>query len=61
MDVARIAQSAIQTVSEAEPGSDVRARLQIALLKKALQSQEDQAAELLKVMSGKGQTLDLRV
>jgi hypothetical protein len=38
-----------------------RAQLQAVLLKKALDSQEQQAAELLKMMEGKGQVVDLRV
>lgn len=40
---------------------DKRAALQVALLKKALESQQQQAAELLKLTEGKGQQLDIRV
>jgi hypothetical protein len=38
-----------------------RAALQVALLRKALDSQEQQAAEILKLVEGKGQQLDIRV
>lgn len=37
------------------------ARLQVALLRKNLDAQEQQAAELLRMLEGKGQNLDLRV
>ncbi len=40
---------------------DKRAALQVALLKKALESQQQQAAELMKLVEGKGQQLDIRV
>lgn len=43
------------------PIDNKRAQLQVSLLKKALDSQEQQAAELLKIMEGKGQVVDLRV
>ena len=35
--------------------------LQVSLLKKALEAQEDPAAELLKQLEGKGQNIDIRV
>jgi hypothetical protein len=38
-----------------------RAALQLALLKKALDSQQSDAAQMLKLMDGKGQNLDIRV
>ena len=37
-----------------------RAELQMLLLKKALQAQQDQAAEITKQIEGKGQTIDFR-
>ena len=40
--------------------SSKRAELQMLLLKKALQSQQEQATELLKQIEGKGQTIDFR-
>ena len=33
----------------------------MVMLKKSLDSQQEQAAQLLKMMEGKGQTLDIRV
>ena len=61
MNISSATQTALQSVTETEGAGSVRAALSMALLKKSLQSQEDQAAELLKMMSGKGQTIDLRV
>jgi len=61
MNISGATQTAMQAVSETEGAGNVRAVLSMALLKKSLQSQEDQAAELLKMMSGKGQTIDIRV
>lgn len=40
---------------------DKRAGLQIALLRKSLDSQQQQAADLMKLLEGKGQQVDLRV
>lgn len=54
----RAAEQAIQAVS---PPDATRAKLQIALLKKVLESQQDQAAELMRMQEGKGQVLDIRV
>jgi hypothetical protein len=49
------------TQTQAAPvDSSKRADLQMLLLKKALQSQKDQAAEILKEIEGKGQTIDFR-
>lgn len=53
----------IQSVN-AQPASapeSKRAELQMLLLKKALQAQQEQAAELTKQIEGKGQTVDFRV
>ena len=61
MNISGATQAALQGVADIESAGQARAGLQVALLKKALQSQEDQAAELLKMMSGKGQSIDLRV
>lgn len=53
---------ATQTALNALNGVDSkRAQLQIQLLKKSLETQQQQAAELLKLMEGKGQNLDIRV
>lgn len=40
---------------------DKRIQLQMALLKKNLDAQQEQSAELLKLLEGKGQVLDIRV
>jgi hypothetical protein len=61
MNISSATQAALQGVADIESAGQARAGLQVALLKKALQSQEDQAAELLKMLSGKGQSIDLRV
>ncbi len=39
---------------------DKRAALQVSLLKKSLDSQQQIAADLLKLIDGKGQQLDIR-
>lgn len=39
---------------------DKRAALQISVLKKSLDSQQQMAADLLKLLEGKGQQLDIR-
>lgn len=61
MNISGATQAALQGVTDVEGAGQARAQLQIVLLKKALQSQEDQASELLKMMLGKGQNIDLRV
>jgi hypothetical protein len=61
MNVSGASQTALQALNETDATSNVRANLQIALLKKSLQSQQDQAEEMMKMLSGKGQTLDIRV
>lgn len=43
------------------PVDNKRAELHMLLLKKSLQSQQEQADQLLKQLEGKGQTIDLRV
>lgn len=62
MDVSAASLSAVSgaAASEVANPSAVRAKLQIALLKKALESQQEQSAQLMRVMEGKGQTLDIR-
>ena len=62
MDVSAASFSAVSgtgATPAADPAS-ARAKLQIALLKKALDSQKDQAAELMRMSEGKGQMLDIR-
>ncbi len=62
MDVSAASVSAVTGTQGAEamnPAS-ARARLQIAMLKKALDSQKDQVAELMRATEGKGQILDIQ-
>ena len=40
---------------------DKRAALQISILRKSLDSQQQIASELMKLLEGKGQQLDIRV
>lgn len=61
MNINSATQTALQAVQNADAVEGKRAQLQVALLKKSLESQETQAAELLKMLSGKGQNLDIRV
>lgn len=42
------------------PADTKRAELQMLLLKKSLQAQQEQAAEIQKQIEGKGQTIDFR-
>ncbi|GEM_PF-1710331 len=52
---------ATQRAVEAATGVEAkRAQLQVQLLKKTLETQQQQAAELLKLLEGKGQVLDIR-
>jgi len=44
-----------------EPAAQVQATMQVKLLQKSLQSQQDQTAELMKMVEGKGQIIDMRV
>lgn len=50
-----------QPLEAASGLEDKRLQFQVALLKKVLEAQQDQAAELQKMAEGKGQVLDLRV
>ncbi|MBX3118513.1 MAG: hypothetical protein KF784_05570 [Fimbriimonadaceae bacterium] len=55
---ANAANAALQALQSAEPA---KAKLQMALLKKALESEKDQSTELLKLLEGKGRIVDIRV
>ena len=59
MNISSATQAALQGVQDVP--SDKRAELQMALLKKVLQTQQDESATLMKMMSGKGQNIDIRV
>ncbi|MBL8088206.1 MAG: YjfB family protein [Chthonomonas sp.] len=54
-------QAAIQALSQTGSSEELRQRLQAAVLKKSLDMQKDQAAELLRQTEGRGQVLDIRV
>ena len=60
MDVTNVggAQTVLRSI---EGGDDKRAQLQMTLLKRTLDMQKDQAAELVRMMEGKGQVIDMRV
>lgn len=60
MDVSSASSAATAAVSSA-PAENKIAQLQIALLRKSLDSQQEQTTELLKMMEGKGRVVDLRV
>lgn len=62
MDVSAASSSAVSATASATPTNPAAARLnlQVSLLKKALESQQEQAAELMRMTEGKGQTLDIR-
>jgi hypothetical protein len=51
-------QQALRAYQASEPQ---QAQAQVAVLKKAMDAQKSEAAELLKLLEGKGQQLDLRV
>lgn len=52
------ANGALQALQNAEP---TKAKLQMSMLKKALETEKDQSAELLKLIEGKGRMVDIRV
>jgi len=47
-------------LSALQNGDDKKAALQISMLRKSLDSQQQQAADLMKLLEGKGQQLDIR-
>lgn len=52
------ANAPLQALQNAEPA---RAKLQMALLKKALENEQEQSNDLLKLLEGKGRIVDIRV
>ncbi len=60
MNISGATQAALQALQGADAVEGKRVQLQVELLKKSLQSQQDQAAEVIKMMEGKGQTVDFR-
>jgi hypothetical protein len=62
MNVSSATNAAMQALqSLSSPEESTKQQFQVALLKKSLDSQQAQAAELLKLLEGKGATIDLRV
>lgn len=61
MNVSGATDPALQALQSVDQTDSMRAKLQVALLKKTLQSQQDQAAEIRQLMEGKGRVVDLRV
>ncbi len=59
MDVSASSSLAPAAPPAAKP-ADARMKLQIAMLKKALDAQQESAAVLLRETEGKGQVLDIR-
>lgn len=55
------AQASNAAIQGATSVDNKRAQLQMSLLKKVLDSQQEQSAELMKLMEGKGQVVDIRV
>ncbi len=55
---ANLSNAALQSLQNAEP---TKAKLQMSMLKKTLESEKDQASQLLKLLEGKGRTIDIRV
>ena len=48
------------SIAATQPSSDVGAKVQMSLLKKALESQQSQTADLMKMLEGKGKVIDIR-
>jgi hypothetical protein len=44
-----------------QPQNSTQEELQVGMLKKTLGSQKDEASQLLKMLQGKGQIIDIRV
>lgn len=61
MDISAANTSAsVATTASAAPEGSARKALAIQMLKKALESQQDQARELMNLTEGKGQRVDIR-
>jgi hypothetical protein len=61
MNVSNVGNPVDAALNSISPVEDKRAALQVALLKKTLESQQQQAQELVRMMEGKGRVIDLRV
>ncbi len=60
MNIGSATTAALRGLQDVESVASPRASLQVAILKKTLVSQQEQAAELMKIMEGKGSTVDFR-
>jgi hypothetical protein len=57
-----IGTQAVQMVSETQATQELLSqRLQVNILKKALEAQKEQAAEMMRMVEGKGNIIDIRV
>lgn len=61
MTTSRIGTPNPAATSAAQPSDALRAKLQMLVLKKALDQQTQENAELLKALEPKGQVIDIRV
>jgi len=55
-----IGSNPIPTSAPTAPSGSVQERLQVSMLKKSLDVQQQQAAELMRMVQGKGSVIDLR-
>lgn len=60
MDVSGVNPNPVAAVASQATNS-VKGQLQVSMLKKTLDAQQNEAASLLKLLEGKGQNLDIRV
>ncbi len=61
MNVSSTQAAALQAVQNAQPASAAQAKLQMLLLKKILEVQQQEADAVQKMVDGKGSIVDLRV
>lgn len=60
MDASSAINSALQ-MDMTDPVNQIKAKLQVGMLKKTLDAQQSEADALLQMLQGKGQNLDIRV
>lgn len=61
MDVSQTPRIDVPNLTGGDRVEEMWAKLQVALLKKTLQTQQEEAETLRKMAEGKGQILDIRV
>lgn len=61
MDISGASSSQVALTGVQNAGDPKRAQLQMMLLKRALEDQKRQAAEMQRLIEGKGTVIDLRV